>query len=375
MKIIVAFLTIYVLYLLQKTLYNKNWLKNLDVKVDFCDAHVTEGQKTKLVEIIENNKWLPIPFLHIKFTTSKYFLFPKEKNTSVSDLFYRHDIFSIGSYKRISRYYAFTCTKRGAYTINFIDVLSKDLFLIETYSSSAKTSSILYVKPRFLSFNELPTQLVTAVKTVIMRTRTLEDPFEFKGIRDYQPYDNIRYINWKATAKIGNLQVNTHFPTTSRDITICLNLETQIIASEDTMKEACIRLAYTIAQMLSDQGVPFKFYSNGIDQFTKEMVQLQSGCGAQHMNQLGIALARIDTSKRLPDIRPLLLQIASESMTAKQVIFISNCRKSELVKVYEDSLCSQCPCLYILPEFHNVTLEELHITNLVPWEVNYNENL
>lgn len=375
MKIIIAFLITYVLYIIQKKILLRNWHKNLEVNVNFLEAHVSEGEQTRLVETIVNNKRLPIPFLNIKFTTSKYLLFDKEKNTAVTDYFYRHDIYTIGSYEKITRLYPFICSRRGAYTISFIDVLSMDLFFSEIDHIPANTNTILFVKPKILPVKELPLELVNAIKTVILHVRTLEDPFEFKGIREYQPYDNIRYINWKVTAKLGNLQVNTHFSTTSRQVNIFLDLETHVIAHEETMKEACIQLAYTIASMFSEQGIPFQLTSNGLDKFTKERVNMASGCGPQHLTQLGIALSRIDVTKACPDIKPILSDFVKKESTNQQLILISNNRKPELVKLYEEELCPKANCLYALPEFSDVELGELHVTNLYVWEVDYSDTI
>jgi uncharacterized protein (DUF58 family) len=61
----------------------------------------------------------------------------------------------------------------------------------------------------------------------VMQTKRqfLEDPFEYRGMREYQPYDDMKSINWKATAKTGDFKVNLHDFTTVRSVRIFLNLE------------------------------------------------------------------------------------------------------------------------------------------------------
>ena len=51
-----------------------------------------------------------------------------------------------------------------------------------------------------------------------------EDPFEFKGIRNYTTSDPMKKINWSASAKTGELMVNNYYDTTSRHVTIFLDV-------------------------------------------------------------------------------------------------------------------------------------------------------
>ena len=51
----------------------------------------------------------------------------------------------------------------------------------------------------------------------------MEDPFEYRGIREYQPYDDMRSVNWKATAKTGDLKVNqnTNINNDVKEVSAC----------------------------------------------------------------------------------------------------------------------------------------------------------
>lgn len=376
MKLIVAFLLIFFFYLLQKIFMQKNWNKRLTVTVNFIEPHITEGDKTMLVETIENNKRLSLPMVHIKFATTKYFWFQKENNATVTDQFYRHDMYTLGSYERIIRKYPFICSKRGTYTISNIDVLSKDLFLTSTFTMQTKSDALIYVKPRILPEHKLPLQLLNAVKTMILHTRTMEDPFEFKGIREYQPYDNIRYINWKSTAKTTNLQVNTHYPTTSQEVDIVLNMDTFRLSSEHIMKEYLIRIAFTIADMLNRQGISFQVITNAVDYLTNEPVCVPAGHGDAYMTRLGISFARIDTKKQGPEIKPTLSNLAQDTTNRHQLIFISNSRKPELVQLFDQVKSKTSQSIFLVPEFNNIYEEEsMEVPNLYAWGVDYSETI
>ena len=48
------------------------------------------------------------------------------------------------------------------------------------------------------------------IGSITSRQFLYEDPFEFRGIRDYTITDPMNKINWKASARSGNLMVNLH---------------------------------------------------------------------------------------------------------------------------------------------------------------------
>lgn len=62
------------LFLGQKLIYNKLWLKNLHVDIRFSQSHVLEGEQGELKEIIENRKRLPLTMLKVKFKTDRHLL-------------------------------------------------------------------------------------------------------------------------------------------------------------------------------------------------------------------------------------------------------------------------------------------------------------
>ena len=58
-----------------------------------------------------------------------------------------------------------------------------------------------------------------------MRRWIVDDPFMLAGVREYQYGDSMRDVNWKATAKTGNLQVNQRDFTADRRLMVYLNVE------------------------------------------------------------------------------------------------------------------------------------------------------
>lgn len=91
------------LYLGQKTIYQKVWHKNLRVRLSFQEEGIWEGQESTLSEIIENQKKLPLTMLKVKFQTDRHLLFADTKGSRTTDKFYRNDIFQIGALEKVTQ--------------------------------------------------------------------------------------------------------------------------------------------------------------------------------------------------------------------------------------------------------------------------------
>ena len=136
---------------------------------------------------------------------------------------------------------------------------------------------------------------------VLTRRYAYEDPFEFQGIRPYEPFDSMRDINWKASARTGAFPdefLPIFYPedkqaAVRQEVCLLLNLESETMMDYKQLKEESIRLVNSLAEMFFAQGIPVGVYSNAKDLLTgREMEQLPGG-GGQHLTQIRESLARL----------------------------------------------------------------------------------
>ena len=74
MKLLIALAAGVALYFVQLLLYRRYWDRDLNISVDFAQSVVREGDGNELVEIISNDKRLPLPVLQVKFAITRSFL-------------------------------------------------------------------------------------------------------------------------------------------------------------------------------------------------------------------------------------------------------------------------------------------------------------
>lgn len=298
MNILALGIIAYLLYLLQQYVYVKIWDKNLFVTVAFAALGVTEGESGEVIELIENKKRLPLTMLKVKFQTSRNLEFDATLSSKKSDQYYRSDVFQIGGGERITRKLPFTAAKRGYYCIKNIDMVGSDIFLSREMYKSMGTDSYMYVYPRAFQSDDFAAALQKLNGEVIVKRHTLEDPFAFRGIREYQPFDEIRSVNWKATAKAGGLMVNQKNDTSMETISVFLNTEDSGILKKEQEVEGAVQIVMGVVSFFLAQGIKIAFFGNGRDIITHETICLDGGAGIGQHDAVRKALARLDTTQK-----------------------------------------------------------------------------
>lgn len=360
MKILIAFVIVYAIYNLQLYLYKKYWKTGLDVDLQFSRDIVLLGEKVELVEVIKNNKPLALPILNVKFATSRSFTFDEEDNANVSDMYYRNDIFSILGNRKIERRLEFTTTQRGVYRIKELQVSTKDLFLKSHFADMMENDTEIIVCPQTVMINDYIKVWDRLMGDYEVNRWDNPDPFAFRGIRDYQPYDSMRNINWKATARTGDIMVNQFSPTTESEVRIYLNLKPYSKSLADTLAEFAISIVAGIAKAYTARGISISFYTNGFDIDSElENVEenekisycpvLDAGCGKGHLRALNILLARLDVSKKTSDMISILEEGFKASESNVTHVIVSTYRDDALYDFYKKHLQNDV-VYWIVPE-------------------------
>lgn len=286
-------------FFIPQLIYAKYWYKGLSGHVFFGSGAIFEGEEEILYEEVENAKGLFLPVVKVKFCVGKNLKFEDTDNSSVTDYYYRNDIFTMKGNQRIRRQLAFRGMKRGYYAIGGISLVCSDLFLIRQDVLEMDNSSSLYVYPGRLWSGEFRMLLNHLNGEVLTKNHSIPDPFEYMGIREYEPWDSMKEINWKATAKTGEYKVNVKDHTSHREVRIFLDLYNIAGYHREEMQELCIRAAAGIAENFCRQGLRVSICSNGRDTENGGALQLGPEIGPGFLNGVYRGLARIDLDREI----------------------------------------------------------------------------
>ena len=372
MRLLIAIIAGTALYFAQLYLYRYFWKEGLYVSITYGRDIVREGDENELIETVVNDKMLPLPVIQVKFSITRTFEFIRSDNSAVTDKYYRNDFFSLYPYRKITRIYGFRCTKRGYYTVNGLDVVCKDLFLTGMQLWSIQPEASICVLPGRLAPDRIPRSIVELVGEIINDIKRNEDPFEFAGIREYQPYDPMNRINWKASAGSRKLLVNNFYTTLMRRVAIFLNAECHIKWHEEEFIEEEIRLAASLADWFIGEHIPVALYSNGCDIVTDQPVSADEGADSLHLTNLEIKLARLNASSLKGDFAHMLKEkLADKRFECTECVIISNYRKRDLYDSYMELKGRGVPIYWIIPEYGMVEprLAGKGDENIVKWTV------
>ena len=314
MNIAASIFFIIIAYSFINWIYIKYCNKNLSIDVNFDRESTVEGDTIHIKEIVINKKILPLPVLMIKFSLNRCLrftdtsdsisedeeIFDDGKNSAVTDLVYRNDIISIGAYQKKVRTLPLKCVSRGYCSINSIYTIGSDLFLKNKIDHIYPVFKELYIYPKSIDDRNFDNFFNSMMGDFIVKRYINEDPFEFKGIRDYQSFDPLKNVNWKASARSMDLKVNQTDATANFQITLLLNMTSPGGLKDEEVDENTIRLAATFAHKFQTMGIPVAFSTNGCDCISKQPISLPHGSSAEHTNAILMGLSRIDVYKNKP---------------------------------------------------------------------------
>lgn len=300
MIILIIPLEIALLMLLQYWMFRKLWNRGLHAHLEFQNTEVREGGTCVLEETVTNEGILPLPILHLHFQTDRGLQILDRIGVRETDRLYLNEVFSVRAHERIRRRLRLKCVRRGYYRIRVADLEADDLVGIYRGRMNAPQNTHLSVFPSRLPESDIQLSCERILGEVRARRQLYEDPFSFRGIRQYTSADPMTRINWKASGRTGQLMVNQQDFTADESVRILLNLENPAIVFDDRILEESIRLAGSLAEKLLREHVPIGLTTNAEDVLDAHKVQVQSGSSSGHLRQIDEALCRIDLRGRRP---------------------------------------------------------------------------
>ena len=372
MKLVVAIFMAIFIYVFQKSLYGKFWDRGLDVKVDFYDSYINQGDRSYITEVINNAKFLPLSILHVKFAAPLSFTFEDKDNAALSDSYYRNDVFSVMPNKKITRRLYFDAKKRGYFVIDGANVISKDFFLTKNFAKNIPHKSDIYVFPEKYE-NKIIDSVFSMVIGDIENDRSLiEDPFTFRGIREYDDTCSMKRINWKATAKTDKLMVNLYNHTSLQNIRVLLNLDTNNMIKAEYLDEVSISLASTVCNYFLNKNLNVAVTSNGLDVVTKNTGTVELGSSIKHMMSIDKYLSRLEGQDGVEGFMDIIDAEINARRNNTTYVIISPYYKEDLLKKL-DVLQRRGTGVFMLVPYYNVHGYDKMRSYMHGWEVNIYE--
>ncbi|GAF08426.1 hypothetical protein JCM16418_2500 [Paenibacillus pini JCM 16418] len=292
---------------MQGYVLGKGSLKKITYERHFNSESCYVGDRIEMVEVIENAKPIPVPWLRLEAMMPSSLSFKRSKETWISkgDIYQNHtSLFTLPPRSRITRTHQIQCRGRGIYQMDSATMTSGDLFALYFQTRQIKLSKRLVVYPALLGEDELPASWRTWQGELAVRRWIVEDPFLITGIRNYAPGDSMNRIHWNASARAGELQVHQNGYSADPRAMICLNIEVSEqmwnVVTRPEIVESALSYAATCAASLIHQGMAIGFGHNAhslLDQ--EQLARVEPDYGTPHLEAVLEAMSALEMKSRL----------------------------------------------------------------------------
>ena len=222
------------------------------------------GEEFELSMVIENRKVLPIPWLRLTEYVPYGIDALKPDSLSAGQL---NTTLRLAGYERIRLPRRLKALRRGVYRFGPARMVASDLFgFYETTGEAPYRSREVVVYPRIVPIGDFPLPPARPMGDDRSRRPMIVDPTRPAGIREYRSGDRPRDIDWKATAKHGELFVRTYEASVTGHVVIlldCMRSDSGRLATSVAMLEDCVSAAASLAVHLSGRGYAVGLVANG----------------------------------------------------------------------------------------------------------------
>jgi uncharacterized protein (DUF58 family) len=221
------------------------------------DHRVFLGQAFSVDVEVRNRGWLPVLWLRLSDAV------PTEL-TSGSAF---RQVVSLMPHERLDLRYTLAGRRRGYYEIGPFATQGGDLLGTATYQAQEPDKDFCIVYPKIVGLRDLGFPSQSPFGNLPSRDRIFEDPTRIQGVRDYQPGDSLRRMDWKTSARVGNLQVRRYEPAISLETAIFLNLNAVDYPRREryTGTELGIVIAASVAVHVVEKRQALSLATNGRD--------------------------------------------------------------------------------------------------------------
>ena len=144
--------------------------------------------------------------------------------------------------------YRLSCDRWGSYVLGDLRLVAHDRFRVFRYERRQDFALPLKVYPRPELVRELLLPLETQVFTGNLVAREKGEGIEFADLRPFVPGDRVRRINWRASARRGELWVNELHAERNADVILFLDSFTEARRENESTLDRAVRGTSALAE-------------------------------------------------------------------------------------------------------------------------------
>ena len=199
--------------------------------------------------------------------------------------------------------------RRGLYRLEVLHVEAWDVLGYGRKVVKVPCSRVLTVLPRYERLGGITiAPRRTLVTHGTARSRRGGTGVEFFGVREYRPGDELRRLNWKALARLGEAVVVEYEEERAADVVVVLDVRARAyrVAQAPELLDYAVRGAAALTQFFISQG-----HRVGLLMYGAYLDWVAPGYGRRHGDRLlrELARARLGTSEAFAELGRLPAQL------------------------------------------------------------------
>ena len=208
--------------------WQKYAFSRLEYRRYFSESRAFVGETVAVTLAVANRKFLPLTRVRLTDHISEQLVFTdlELRPSGLPGLAQIRQYFALSWFEEVRRTYHLTCDQRGVYDFRNAQIETGDPFGFFTFEAEVGQADRLIVYPTVKPVTGLQLPHKEPFGPKVADRRLLQDPIYMRGIRPYQPEDDLRFVHWKATARTQELQTKIFEPTSAPNLVLFVNIAT-----------------------------------------------------------------------------------------------------------------------------------------------------
>ncbi len=236
---------------------SRAWLAGLDCSRSVSHTSVRQGDSVDISVVVHNRRGWPIPWLFMEDQYPPHCIRVGDNS--------RLAVLMPG--RSVTFRYTLTFPKRGYQRIGPLIMETGDLFGLQKRFRTGQQQEYVSVMPTIAYIDTFNVASKRPQGPVKASNKIYEDPTRLAGIREYEQGDPMNRIDWKASARTGDLYTKIYEPSSVQGATIILDLHADSYVPEEAERrqELAITTAASMAYLLQISGEQLGLLTNGLD--------------------------------------------------------------------------------------------------------------
>ena len=258
--LVIVFISLFTIY------FKLNCYKKLDVSLSFDKDRTKENDYINLIVEMKNRKLLIIPIIKVNIKIPKSITIVENdiiKDFEVDDYYTYSVVTSLLFFQKAKKCIKLQPLKRGHYTIFATATLIDSLGIYKLDIPVYDTPEII-VHPSQSGYDNCINKSISMMGEKFVRRWIMPDPIFYSGVRPYDFNDSFKDIDWKATAKLGELYVKKYDYTQDPSLMIFMDVFSNIDGKpcDNNFIEIGIRYAAMLVDLAYRNKIPVGFGTN-----------------------------------------------------------------------------------------------------------------